>query len=439
LTDQLQHLKRLSTIRSGKNIKFMTPAAYSGGWCPMRVACNICEDITGLSYLMVGMPECATHSRRMSSLPEGPHDELRRLYVLDANEVVFGCREGVVESLRLMDSQGARAILIIATCVTDLIGEDLEGIITELQPELQARLSYVTLGQFKNFGSPIGTWKTVAALGEMMQAQPLDNMRANAMFVEPWRNINDEVEFPLIVHALEEQGISIRRLAAGASLEDYLSAPDAALNLVLSSYTQPLAARMLAAFNTPYAALHRAFTVADIDKVYAQITDCFAIDFDKKWATNFAAWRSKALELEARAKRELAGLKYAFLSEVDMPVALALYLAGFGMQPLVIHIEDFHNEDLEYARQLKEQGIDPPVCRLMYIERDIEIIQHLVPDVCFGYLREPIEDFKCVEEMGDFFGMVGYERSVALLTRLFNVLETGSIGERMDIYGPAPL
>ena len=65
-TEALRHLNRLSAVRSDKNIKFLTPAVYSGGWCPMRVVCNICEEIEGMSYLMVGMPECTTHSRRIT-------------------------------------------------------------------------------------------------------------------------------------------------------------------------------------------------------------------------------------------------------------------------------------------------------------------------------------------------------------------------------------
>ncbi|MDR1701375.1 MAG: nitrogenase component 1, partial [Sporomusaceae bacterium] len=172
MLEELRHLKRLSQVRSGKNIKFLTPAVYSGGWCPMRVACNICEDIEGLSYLIIGMPECTTHSRKMSALPEGGQGELRWLYVLDANEVVFGCRQGIIDSLRVMEREGAQAILMIATCVTDLIGEDLEGIISDLQNELTARLSFVTLGQFKNFGSPVGTWKTAEAFAAFMTPQP---------------------------------------------------------------------------------------------------------------------------------------------------------------------------------------------------------------------------------------------------------------------------
>ena len=432
--NELKHLRRLSTVRSGKNIKFLTPAVYSGGWCPMRVACNIVEDIEGLSYLLIGMPECATHSRGMNAMPEGEHGELRRLYTLDANEVVFGCREGVMGALRTMDSEGARAILMIATCVTDLIGEDFEGIIDEMQPKLAARLSFVALGQFKCFGASMGTWQTAEAMGRMMAAKPVDGRRANAMLVEPWRNKASPVEFGPVVGALAERGVNIRSLAAGSKLDDFMDAPDASMNLVLCPYTQPLAAAMKAAFGTPYAPLHNAFAVADIDAVYGMIASAFGVDF----GDSFDSDRERALALEERARRELCGLRYASMPGVDMPAALALYLAGFGMAPLVMHIEDFHGEDAGYAQALKALGFDPPVCRMMNIDYDIEVVRRLRPDMCVGDIPDHAKGFPCAEKMGDFFGKTGYGRTCAILERILCAAAT-IVKMEVGTNGAAPL
>ncbi|MCL2045093.1 MAG: nitrogenase component 1 [Oscillospiraceae bacterium] len=434
MTVELRHLKKLSTIRSGKNIKFLTPAVYSGGYCPMRIACNIVENTEGLSYLLVGMPECATHSRGMNSSPDGLQGELRWLYTLDENEVIFGCREGVIDALRQMNDEGAKAIMIIATCVTDLIGEDLDGIIEELQPQINARLSFVTLGQFKNFGTPIGTWKTAEALGTLMMPKERIDNKANALFIEPWRYNNDPVNFPLVISAMEDRGVDIRRLSRGATLEDYFDAPDASMNLVLSSYTQPLAQKMQERFDLPYAPLHNAFSVSQVDEVYADIAKAFQIDF----SNCFDKWRDKALELEERAHKDLPGLKYAFLTGVDMPVALARYLSAFQMEPLLMHIQDFHNEDIGYAKEMKTLGYDPPACRIMHRDKDLEIIKAMKPDISFGSIPRDFEGLRVAEEMGDYFGMTGYERTVSLLTRIFNVLETGKTGERMDVYGSVP-
>ena len=66
----------------------------------MRMASVIIENIEGLSSLLVGMPECTTHSRLFSPYPEGEKGELHWLYALDSREVVFGCRDGVMEALK---------------------------------------------------------------------------------------------------------------------------------------------------------------------------------------------------------------------------------------------------------------------------------------------------------------------------------------------------
>ena len=156
-------------------------------------------------------------------------------------------------------------------------------------------------------------------------------------------------------------------------------------------------------------------------------------------AGEFDGWRQKALELEERARKELKGIRYVMMTGVDMPVALAKYLSGFGMEPLLMDVQDFHQEDGGYAKVIKENGFDPPVCHIMHRDHDIQIIADLHPDICFGYISEPVPGLKVAEEMGDFFGITGYERTVGILSRIFTVLETGKMGERLDIYGPVPV
>ncbi|NLW69946.1 MAG: nitrogen fixation protein NifE [Eubacteriaceae bacterium] len=437
---RLRHLKKLSSVKGDKNIKFLTPAVYSGGWCPMRAACNIVEGIEGLSYMLVGMPECATHSRGMTSMPEGPGGEARLLYVLDANEVIFGCREGVIEALLRLDKEGIRALLMIATCVTDLIGEDFEAIISEVQPKIKMKLSYVTLGQFKNFAAPIGTSKVAEALATLMEppqeSEISDDKQVNALFIEPWRNKNTPTEFPLIVDALKQRGVSVRALTGDSPLDNYLLAPNAVCNLVLSDYTLSLAKKIEKNFSVKRIDLHSAFSVEEIDLTYLTLSKMLDISLEGA----FDEWRTRAVELEKRAEIELRGLKYVMLTSVDMPLALARYLGRFGMEPILIHMLDFLPGDEENRAALNEMGYDPPICRIMHQDHDIELIRTLCPDICFGYIKEEIPGLKVSREMGDFFGLTGYERTAGILSRLFSVLETGITPQGgFDIHGSAPL
>jgi hypothetical protein len=187
-------------------------------------------------------------------------------------------------------------------------------------------------------------------------------------------------------------------------------------------------ASMEAKWGTPYIPLHSAFAVEDIDRCYRRLEEILGLSVSPA----FEKIREKAIALEERAKRELRGLRYVMLGRVDMPVILANYLAGFGMEPILMHVEDLYPEDPGYAKSLKARGFDPPACRFMHIDLDITLVTQLGADLLMGYIPDPIEGVKCVEEMGDFTGTVGYERAAAILGRIFTVLETGKIGERFD-------
>lgn len=168
---EFSHLKRLSAVKSSKAIRFLCPAVSPGCHCPMRMAALTAKSIPGLSSLVVGMPECATHVRLFNPIMEGKQSELHWTYVLDANEVVFGCREGVMDALKQMEQAGAKGIMLIATCVPELIGEDMEAIAHEVASEVSIPIAPVMLGQFKNFSYPPGYWKAMEAMGAFMEEQ----------------------------------------------------------------------------------------------------------------------------------------------------------------------------------------------------------------------------------------------------------------------------
>lgn len=406
------HLKKLSAVKSGNGIKFLSPAVFPGNHCPMRIASVIVEDIKGLSSLLVGTPECATHSRLFSPLPEGRHGELHWLYVIDSNEVVFGCREGIMDALRKMDRAGAEAILIIGTCIPELIGEDMEGLIHEIQPELKARVAFVMLGQFKNVSYPPGSWKTMEAMASLMDSAGRDGMRINILGRSP---VEEHIPRPALLDHLESAELKLRYLAPGASLDDFRQAPDASQNIVLSPFAQPLAVRMEKDFGTPFIALHDKYDPAEIEKAYADI----AVAAGFSWNGEFDAEKLEAENLQAKAAERLKGMSFVFSQRIDMPVPLAGYFTGLGMEPLLLHLEEYYPADSVHVKKIKDAGHDPLVCRITHIAEDEKLIRELKPDVCFGYFQKT--DMQCVSDMYDFYGQTGYGRTVNIFKRIFEV------------------
>jgi nitrogenase molybdenum-iron protein alpha/beta subunit len=414
--NELKHLKRLSEVKSGAGIKFLTPAVFPGSHCPMRIASFIVENIEGLSSLLIGMPECTTHSRLFSPKPENRHGELHWLYVLDAHEVVFGCRDGLMDALGKMDKAGVKAILLIVTCVPELIGEDIEGLIYEVQPKLSARVTFVMLGQFKNISYPPGWWKTMEAMGTLMDAKKTVPNRVNVLGRSPEE---EHISMPSVLPALTRRDLALRYLASGASLADFQSAPDAALNLVVSPFMQALAAKMEREFGVPYIALHNLYDVESIDRTYGGLAERFGFS----WDDAFEKERQKALALQNQAKERLGGLRYVFSLKIDVPIPLAVYLAGLGMEPLLLHLEEYYPEDKAYTKKLVSMGHNPWICRMMNAEMDVLVLEKLAFDLCFGYLPDTNRNIPYVPDMLDFYGQVGYDRTSNLLRRILDVLE----------------
>ncbi len=433
MTSSLLRLKCLSEIKSGEGIPFLTPDVSPGTHCPMRMASVIVEDIAGLSSLLVGMPECTTHSRLFNPYPEGEKGELHWLYVLDSREVVFGCRDGVMEALKKMEKAGAQSILLIATCIPDLIGEDFEGVIQEIQSELSIRVAFVTLGQFKNVSYPAGSWKTMEALVALMQRQITVPNRVNILGRSPKE---DHTPLPFLFPFLERNGIELRCLAPGASLDDFRVAPDAVLNIVVSPYTQPLAVKMQKEFGVPFITLHNCYSVEEIDKAYERITKQFNLScrgvFDEE--------RKEALVLEKQSENICHGLKYVLSLRVDLPLPLTQYfITRLAMKPLLLHMEEYYPEDQNFAKSIRKSGYDPLVCRIVNEDSALQILQELRPDLGIGYLPNMDDTFPWVTDMFDFYGQVGYGRTTAVLKRLLCAINKSSHFSKGGTYGTSSI
>jgi Nitrogenase molybdenum-iron protein, alpha and beta chains len=423
--NELKHLKHLSEAKSANGINFLNPAVSPGTHCPMRMASVIVEEIKGLSSLLVGMPECTTHSRLFSPNPEGTQGELHWLYVLDAHEVVFGCREGLVEALHTMDNAGAKAILIIGTCVPELIGEDLEGMIYEIQPQIKAQLTFVMLGQFKNVSYPTGSWKTLLAMGALMAEKTTDPKRINVLGRSP---VEEHIEMPSLLPAITDRGFSLSYLAPGANLDDFANGRKALLNLVVSPYAQPLAERMKAEFGIPYLELHNRYSVADIDAIYEELAKYLSVS----WQNTFNEERQEVLALETRAKQVLNGLRFILALRIDLPLPLSVYLGQLGMNPMLLHLEEYYPEDKKHAAALMAMGYDPLICRMVNDEFDLETVEALSPDCYFGYLPDWERKIPCIPDVFDFYGTVGYRRTHHLLMRILAVIDNDELLEKGD-------
>ncbi len=412
------HLKRLSSVKSNAGVQFLTPAAFPGNHCPMHTALALSAKVKGMSTLVVGTPECGTYSRNIIRRSRNKEGGLHWMYILDAKEVVFGCREGLIQAIREMDRAGAKAIMVILTCVPEVIGEDAEGIIHELQPELEARLAYVTMGHFKCNSYPSGYWKTLATFTAFMEpAEAPSPDTVNVLGRSPGE---EHIPMPALLQSLEKRGFRLRFLAPGTDFEEFQKAPDARLNLVLSPFMNRLAEEMQRTLGIPYVSLHEIYAPNDIDDLYQSVADTLEIS----WGGELMEEREQALLHEQQIRELLEGAS-CILGHIGamMPLPLALYLHRLGLKPLLLHMEEFFPDDRKWAKKLAAEGLNPLICHMVNEPADILALQELRPDFFFGKPMKPGNGVPGLVHMFDLYGRAGYERTALLLRRMQEAVE----------------
>lgn len=427
--NELAHLKRLSAVRTNAGIKFLTPAAFPGNHCPLHTALALSSNIKGMSTLVVGTAECGTYSRNVIYRSKHQNSGLHWMYVLDADEVVFGCRRGLVKAIRSMDEAGAKAIMLIFTCVPEVIGEDAEGIVHELQPEIGARLSYVQIGHFKCNSYPSGFFKTLEAFGRLMEPSAPDPFIINILGRSPEE---EHIPMPLLLQELAEKGFTLRMLAPKSDMQDFIAAPGARLNLVLSPYMNPLANLMEKEFGVPYVSLHDIYSVLQIDTCLNDLERELSIC----WNGAFAEERKEALALEARMMNSFRNISYITTPGNSlMPLPLALYLTEFHMKPLLLHMEEFYPDDRQHAKKLFAKNEDPLLCHMVNDKADAAVIEHLAPDLAFGEIPAGTGAVPSVSHLYELYGQAGYERTVLLLKRMLDTWEKAEKKEEHNGHG----
>lgn len=419
--NQLNHLKKIASVKSNAGIKFLTPAAFPGSHCPLHTALALSANIRGMSTLVVGTSECSTYSRGVVKKAKHSKDALHWMYVLDSNEVVFGCREGVIDAIKQMNREGAEAIMVILTCVPEVIGEDIGGIIHEVQPQVKARLSSVLMGHFRCNSHPSGYWKTLLAFGGMMEKRDTNPNIVNIL----GRSMDeDHIPMPKLLVELEKKGLQLRMLAPKSDIKDFMEATDGKLNLVISPYMNPLADMMKKEYGIPYVSLHEVYDICEIDQKYREIEKILNISFDH----GFEELREKALIVTKEAEKKLEGLRYISTEVNPMPpLSLAFYLNKFNMKPILLHMEEFYPDDRLWTKKLQEIGINPFVCHMVNNKSDAQVLEELEADVSFGEIFEGTGRIPCVSYLYELYGQIGYERTSLLLNRMLNTLENHKI------------
>jgi Nitrogenase molybdenum-iron protein, alpha and beta chains len=135
---------RLSAVKSNEEIKSLSFAKFPGTHCPLFGVAMIASFISDMAVLVVGTGECTYYAKGFAYGNQKGRDNFYSLPV-GKNEITFGCGKQVVSALHKIDDEDKpAAILVVTTCVLEVIGEDVESVIYEHRDDFNASVSLRT-------------------------------------------------------------------------------------------------------------------------------------------------------------------------------------------------------------------------------------------------------------------------------------------------------
>jgi nitrogenase molybdenum-iron protein alpha chain len=180
--------------------------------CPSCIALANLGKIEGVIPILHG-PQACTFGNQIGSMFCRPSRLLTIGTTLKKSEVIFGGEEKLKEQIiNVYNQYKPEIIVIINTCVPQLIGEDLKGVITEIKEKIPGlKVTYCETGFNQPRSTPLGNDVSWRAIVDVLEPQEMVKGSVGIL----GRAGQDADSMGCITSLLREAGITTYVLPAG--------------------------------------------------------------------------------------------------------------------------------------------------------------------------------------------------------------------------------
>ncbi|MBS3872221.1 MAG: nitrogenase component 1 [Firmicutes bacterium] len=427
----LSGLKRISQIETAKDIRPLSLAQFPGTHCPLFGVALTAGYIKDMIVLIVGTDECTYYTKNFNinrRAGDAAMQDNFLSFAMNQDDVVFGCAEKLRAVVRDIDKTYApQAILLVTTCVIEVIGEDFTALASELQDEVQAKLLIVRTEHFKCNSHIPGIERCLTAFGELMGQSTVKPQTVNILG-HRYPGINDAE----LMRLLTKKGVEINlAIPSACSVSELRHAPSAALNIVTDFTALALAASMEERFGTPFVYFEKYLCPERIRQGYRDIARHLNLDLEAEVA-------ELCTELEAliaASKKVVAGKNFVYGNTPMLAFELSSFLASLGMEPLLIQARDLYGNDAAYIQEILSQGHDPYVARVANIAPLQAVYKELRPSLYIGHENpERLREYGVAQVAFDAAAAkLGFAVPLTVLKTLLRALDTANSGETRSV------
>lgn len=372
----LANINRLSDTAPNTEIKPLSAATFPGTHCPLMGALMAIRSMKDALFVVVGSDECTFYTQCLTemSIFEDVSDRFISV-VLDDNDITFGSIPKVRRCFKQIENTDAfNYVVLVTTCLNELIGDDFEGCIDELEDILQKRVLLVHTEHFSCQDHIPGierTWEVLADLMERKTGTDTFNILGDT--------VTQGQRQDLAILCNNMGGELGAQLTGSFTIEDIRIAGNARANLVFNASMLPLAKRMQEKFGQPY--FYFASTV-DPDIVLSEYTRLFS-SLGKAMPDYLERQYQACKDAEAAIVDSCSNYSYIYGHSQTSCMALNAYLCRLGLKPLLIQTNGIKQDDAVYRDEVLKYA-NPYICQSANMMAMNVIYKELKPTLFIG-------------------------------------------------------
>ena len=219
---------------------------------------------------------------------------------------------------------------------------------------------------------------------------------------------------------LKENGVNVHiSLPSKGSIKDVVTAPAAALNIVMDFTALKLAIRMEEEFGVPYVCFDRPLLFEEITASYEKIAEVLDIPFGE----GLKIKKEEAIKRVEELKEKLKGKSFVYGNTMFNVFRYTRFLCDAGMEPKLLSVRELYEGDDVQIQEILDKGHDPYVTKMANIEPLEEAYEILKPDFYVGH-EDPARLRKHGILLNAAHGVngIGYELPVQVLESYVNTL-----------------
>lgn len=373
----LDKLAKLNEVNENEDIKSLSYAIFPGTHCPLFGVAMIASFIEDLVVLVAGTQECTYYVKDFAYQRQKGKDNFYSV-VTNKHDITFGCERKIKDVITEIDKKfKPKAIMIVSTCVLELIGEDFRALGKSIENEVNAKILVVPTEHFKCNSHIPGMERALEELTVLMEKCKIEENSVNIL-----GHRQHGVENTELIKLLISEGININSvIPSKCTIEQLKAAPKAKLNIVTDFVALPMARNMENKFGIPYVYFDKHLSLERIKNSYKKIEEILSINLLDKLRHK----EKELISLIEEAKNILKGKTFIYGNTPMMALEVSSFLCDLGLKPILIQVRELYENDAIYIQEIKKYKFNPYISKIANIAPMQYVYDELKPNFYLGH------------------------------------------------------